>query len=326
MSSPLCVATSDSSALRQVVILVFEGVTLTDVSGISDVFYIASTHFPAVTLPGYQVLVASLHGGPVRTSCGVVIATEPIAQCAAQCIDTLVVPGGGPPEQPPIPPDLVAWLRQYGHLARRVCAVCTGAFLVAEAGLADQRRLTTHWQAAQVLAARYPAVRVEPEPVFVRDESLWSTAGFSAGVDMALALLEEDRGYDAAMDLARLLVVFLKRSSAQSQHSDTLSSQCGVLADFGRLHAWMADNLGADLSIEALAERVTMSPRTFARRYVESVGRTPAKTVELFRVQAAQRYLQEARLSLKQVAALCGFSSAQHLRRAFARHVGYTPD
>lgn len=326
MNSSLRAATSDSSALRQLVILVFEGVTLTDVSGISDVFHIASTHFPAPAIPGYQVVVASLQGGPVRTSCGVVIHTDPIGMCKVQDIDTLVVPGGGPPDHPPVPQDLVAWLREYGALAHRVCAVCTGAFLVAEAGLADQRRLTTHWQAAQVLAARYPAVRVDPDPVFVRDDHLWSTAGFSAGVDMALALLEEDRGYDAAMDLARLLVVFLKRSSAQSQHSETLSSQCGVMADFGRLHAWMADNLGSGLSIEALAEHVNMSPRTFARRYVESVGRTPAKTVELFRVQAAQRYLHEARLSLKQVAALCGFSSAQHLRRAFARHVGYSPD
>lgn len=310
---------------RLIIIMAFDGVTLSDISGISDALDIASTYQVSPQLRGYRIVVASMTGGMVRTSCGISILTEAIALHGTDDIDTLVVPGGGPPSNPPVPADVVQWLRAEGTKARRVCAVCTGAFLVAEAGLADRHRLTTHWKATTLLQDRYQKVLVEHDPIFVRDETLWSTAGFTAGVDMALALLEEDRGYTAAMEIARLLVVFLKRPADQAQHSAPLSSQCGVNADFGTLHAWMLDNLAADLSVEALAAQVSMTPRTFARRYVERVGRTPAKTVELFRIEAVNRRLSEAHLSLKQIARECGFSNEQQLRRAFIRQFGFPP-
>ncbi|MGB3431199.1 GlxA family transcriptional regulator [Achromobacter sp.] len=310
---------------RLIIIMAFDGVTLSDISGISDALDIASTYQVSPQLPGYRIVVASMAGGMVRTSCGIVIFTEAIGGHAAGDIDTLVVPGGGPPNDPPVPLDVVGWLRTAGPSARRVCAVCTGAFLVAEAGLAHRHRLTTHWKAASLLQDRYRDVQVEHDPIFVRDDALWSTAGFSAGVDMALALIEEDRGYSAAIEIAQLLVVFLKRPASQAQHSAPLASQSGASADFGALHAWMLNNLAADLSVEALAAQTNMTPRTFARRYVERVNRTPAKTVELFRVEAVNRRLGEAHLSLKQIARECGFSSEQQLRRAFIRHFGFPP-
>lgn len=310
---------------RLVVIVAFNGVTLSDIAGISDVLDIAKTSQLALSFPDYQIAVASMTGGLIRSSCGISIATEAIDHYENAQIDTLVIPGGGPPTNPPIPPDVVKWLKSQSSRARRVCAVCTGAFIVAEAGLADHRSLTTHWQATSLLQHSYPSVVVEHEPIFLRGDGLWSTAGFSASVDMALALIEDDIGYTTAMDVARLLVVFLKRPSDQSQQSKPLSSQCAVNADFGKLHAWIMDNLGGDLSVEALALHAGMTPRTFARRYVEFLGRTPAKTVELFRLEAANQRLSDAHLSLKQIARECGFGSEQQLRRAFTRHFGIPP-
>ncbi|MDZ5431384.1 DJ-1/PfpI family protein [Pseudomonas fluorescens] len=313
------------SQKRLVVIAAFDGVTLSDIAGISDVLDIAATYQMPPTLPKYQIVVVSMAGGLIKTSCGISILTEAVERYASIAIDTLIVPGGGPPTHPPVPSNLVDWLKIEGPLARRLCAVCTGSFLVAEAGLADHKRLTTHWHATSLLQQKYPDVQIEHEPIFVRDGALWSTAGFSAGVDMALALLEDDVGYTTAMDVARLLVVFLKRPADQSQQSRPLSSQCAVNADFGKLHAWIMDNLAADLSVEMLAEHAGMTPRTFARRYVECLGRTPAKTVELFRIEAANQRLSDAHISLKQIARECGFGNEQQLRRAYIRQFGFPP-
>ncbi|MBS7661621.1 DJ-1/PfpI family protein [Pseudomonas lalucatii] len=308
-----------------VLILAFDGVTLTDIAGPSDVFQIASEYLPWARPATYRIVVASVHGGRVRTSCGIAIATEPLDSIDISSVDTLLVPGGGPPSDPPLPEGLIEWLRLFGGRARRVCAICTGAFIVAEAGLADGKRMTSHWKANPVLATRYPAARIEDSPIFVRDGTIWSCAGFSAGIDLALSLLEDDWGYNAAIEVARLVVVFLKRPGDQPQQSQSLAVQYAGDADFGKLHAWMLCNLSSDLSVEALARRSGMSTRTFARRYVEKVGRTPAKTVELFRVEAAARRICETDASLKQIARDCGFGDEQQLRRSYIRRFGSLP-
>ena len=323
MTNTLQILPGDKS--RLVLILAFDGVTLSDVAGPSDVFDLASKYVANEDTQQYRVVVASLDGGSIRTSCGIRITTETIDSIDIEDVDTLLVPGGGPPTDPPVPADVVFWLRANGRRVRRVCGICTGSFLLAEAGLANGRRLTTHWSATAVLAQRYPEVHVQHEPLFVRDDSLWSSAGFSAGFDLAMALLENDLGYTTAIEVARLLVVFLKRPGDQSQQSQPLATQYGADADFGKLHAWITGHLDCNLTVEALAARVGMTPRTFARRYVERLGRTPAKTVEAFRIDAAARRLREPHASLKQIARECGFGDEQNLRRAFTRRFGHPP-
>jgi transcriptional regulator GlxA family with amidase domain len=220
---------------------------------------------------------------------------------------------------------LVDWVRQRTKKARRVASVCTGAFLLAASGALDGRRAVTHWSYCAELARRFPAVRVESDPIFVRDGSVWTSAGVTAGIDLALALIEEDLGHAVAIEAARRLVVFMKRPGGQSQFSAALAAQASASGPFEALHSWMAAHLRDDLSVERLAERARMTPRTFARRYVDEVGRTPARTVSALRLEAASRSLAESRRPLKRIALDCGFGSEQNLRRAFMRRFGVLP-
>ena len=210
--------------------------------------------------------------------------------------------------------------------ARRTVSVCTGAFLLAEAGLLDGRRATTHWALCDLLEQRFPAVTVDRDAIFVRQERIWTSAGVTAGIDLALALVEEDFGRAVAMDLARDLVVFMKRPGGQSQYSQLLQAQSRDSADFDDLHAWIVDNLyDAGLSVERLAERARMSARNFARVYKEKTGRTPAKALERFRVEAARRMLEQSTRNLEQIAQQCGFGDEERMRVTFQRHLDMTP-
>lgn len=311
---------------RWVVITAFDGVTLSDISGPADIFGLANSYFLDPDQPRYKVIVASVGGGSITTSSGMVIETQDLHSLDPLSIDTLIVAGGGPPEAPPTPAPLVAWLRDHGRKVRRFCAVCTGVFLLAEAGLLQGYRVTTHWLAASRLASRYPNLIVDPQPIFIKDKDAWSSAGFTAGLDLSLAILEEDCGYQVAVRASQVLVMFLRRPGEQPQISAPLVSQAASDAGFARLHGWMMQNLRQDLRIEVLAERAGMSLRTFSRRYMDVVGRTPAKSVELFRVEAAQRELARGNASLKAVARNCGFGSVQNLRRAFVRSLSMMPD
>ncbi|MES2250310.1 MAG: DJ-1/PfpI family protein [Pseudomonadota bacterium] len=309
-----------------VVILAFDEVTASDITGTADVFAMATRYFLGSATPGYRIVIASIGGQPIRTSSGICMATEPLSQIATERIGTLVVPGGGPPADPPIPADLVAWLAREGCQVPRICGICTGTFLLAEAGLLTNKRVTTHWQAARVMAERYPQGRIEADHIYSRDGELWTSAGFTAGLDLALAVLEEDHGYEIAMEAARSFVTFLKRPGHQSQFSAALSSQIAGDRGFSKLHAWLMEHLADELSVETLADCVGMAPRTFARRYTEQVGRTPAKTIEAFRIEAALRSLAEPTLSLKKIARDCGFGDEQNMRRSFVRVLGVGPD
>ncbi|MDR6419718.1 transcriptional regulator GlxA family with amidase domain [Paraburkholderia phenoliruptrix] len=294
----------------------------------------------ALSMPGapparpvaYRTTVASVEGGVLQTFPGLPVVTERLDSLDAEPIDTLIVPGVPVDEHRPLQPELVAWIRRNAPRARRVCSVCTGAFYLAAAGLLDGRRATTHWRDAAQLASRFPNVHVDADPIFIRDAGsgagagvVWTSAGVTAGIDLALALIEEDLGHAVAMQAARRLVVFMKRPGGQSQFSAALAAQASAGGPFDALHSWMAAHLREDLTVERLAERARMTPRTFARRYVDEVGRTPAKTVSALRLEAASRALAESRRPLKRIALDCGFGSEQNLRRAFVRRFGVLP-
>jgi len=283
----------------------------------------------------YRTTVASIDGGVLDTFPGLPVVTQRLDTLDDTPIDTLIVPGIPVDDSHTLQPALIDWIARRAPHVRRICSVCTGAFYLAAAGVLDGRRATTHWRDAQRLAGRFPRVNVDAEPIFIREplpdengeggRAVWTSAGVTSGIDLALALIQEDYGHPVAMQVARRLVVFVKRPGGQSQYSAALAAQTSAGGAFDGLHGWMASNLNGDLSIERLAEEARMSPRTFARRYVDEVGRTPAKTVSALRLEAASRALAESRRPLKRIALDCGFGSEQNLRRAFIRSFGVLP-
>ncbi len=312
------------NAARRIEILAFPRVQLLDVAGPLQVFATAND-IAARGRAGapYALVVVAARAPSLETSAGLKLVVEPLPDPESE-VDTLIVAGGFGVDAAAADAALVAWLRARSRRPRRLASVCSGALLLAAAGALSGRRATTHWGRCAQLARLYPDVRVESDPIFVRDGNVWTSAGVTAGIDLALALVEEDLGRETALAVARQLVVFLKRPGGQSQFSAALSLQRGGDA-FNTLHEWIAGHLTADLSVPRLAERSGMSERTFVRRYREANGLTPAKAVERLRVEAAQRQLCETRASIKRVAARCGFGSAESMRRSFARLARVTP-
>lgn len=311
------------TAMR-VVVLAHDGMNVLDLTGPLQTLHTANRRHGAAPAP-YDVVVASEQGGLILTSAGLEVMTVALDALAGLAIDTLIAPGGCKGEEYVVSPGLAVWVRERASSVRRLCSVCTGAFLLAAAGQLDGRRAATHWHWAARLQAAYPAVAVDPDRIFIRDGAVWTSAGVTAGIDLTLALVEADLGHRVAIDTARQLVVFMKRSGGQSQFSAPLSAQAGAHDDFVELHAWVADHLGDDLRIERLAERVNMSPRNFARVYLARSGRTPARMVEALRLEAARRLLEETDLPLKRVATMTGHVDEQNLRRTFVRCMGVTP-
>jgi transcriptional regulator GlxA family with amidase domain len=257
--------------------------------------------------------------------------TEPVAATTRKGgIDTLIVPGGPGVHDAAADKWTADWVGRQSATVRRIASVCTGAFLLAETGILAGRRATTHWKSCSRLQARYPDILVDADPIYVRDGRIWTSAGITAGIDLSLALVEDDLGRKVAMQVARHLVVFLNRPGGQSQFSAPLEAQAAA-ADgnapnhFAPLHGWIAGHLAGDLRVERLAEQAGMSPRTFARIYAAKMGMTPARMVEKIRVEAVRRTLEETDLPIKYIAVICGFGQEERLRRAFARQVGTTP-
>jgi len=273
----------------------------------------------------YDVHVVSADGGAITTGCGLQVHTDTFASLRGQRIDTLIVPGGCAGSRFEAPAALARWIGETASSVRRVASVCTGAFVLAQAGLLAGRRAATHWHWVEQLRARHPDVLVDADRIFIKDGPIWTSAGVSAGIDLTLALIEEDLGHRLAIETARELVVFVKRAGGQSQFSVPLTAQASGDARFTDLHAWMAAHLRHDLRVDVLAERAGMSPRTFARTYASNVGRTPAKTVDAMRLEAACRALEETALPIKTVAATAGYADEQALRRAFQRRLGVSP-
>jgi transcriptional regulator GlxA family with amidase domain len=222
-------------------------------------------------------------------------------------------------------PALFAWLRRIAPTVRRLGSVCVGSFLLAEAGLLDGKRATSHWRFSKELACRYPMVKVESKLVWVKDENIYTSAGISAGIDLALAWVEEDCGATISQEVARELVLFLRRSGGQKQLSVTLSAQASEMKAIQELQVWIMENLRKKLSVQVLADRVAMSVRNFERVFTRELGRTPSKYVLHARVEAARHRLERTDRGLKQIAAACGFASADSMRRAFLRSAGTTP-
>jgi len=240
-------------------------------------------------------------------------------------VDTVLIAGGLGAQEMWYEAAFLDWLREKSTTARRFGSICTGALVLAEAGLLDGRRATTHWYWCDKLAQSYPCVKVDPEPIYVRDGNCYTSAGVTAGLDLALALVEEDLGGSIALRIAQMMVVFLRRPGGQSQFSATLAAQTCENRLFGDLLAWLPDNIKRDLSVVELARRAAMSPRNFARLFMQAVGTTPARYIENIRFEAARRLLESTTSTLDEVADASGFASAEILRRVFSRRLGVTP-
>lgn len=312
------------SALRVVEVLAYPAVQLLDVTGPAQVFASANDAVVAAGgTPPYVVKVVAQGGEGVTASAGLRFATDPLSPWC-EALDTLLVAGGTGAEAATENPVLIEWVRHRATQARRIASVCTGAFLLAAAGLLDGRRAATHWEYCSRLAQRFPSVRVEPDPIFVRDGPIWTSAGVTAGIDLALALVEEDLGRSVALAVARYLVVFLKRPGGQAQFSTTLALQAAE-DSFGALHDWISTHLAEDLSLSVLAHQAGMSERSFSRHYARATGQTPARAIERLRVEAARRLLSESRTPIKRIMQRCGFGSEETMRRSFLRLLAVTP-
>ncbi|WLH75712.1 DJ-1/PfpI family protein [Pseudomonas fluorescens] len=309
---------------RIIHVLAFDNAQVLDVTGPLQVF--ASTNDLArqrgLPLP-YAASVIAAQTTPVMTSAGLALLAEPLPAADTPC-DTLVIAGGWGVYGAAEDAELVAWVKQKAQHTRRMASVCTGAFLLAASGLLDGCRVATHWTRCEELARKYPLLTVESNPIFIQQGAVWTSAGVTAGIDLCLALVEEDLGRAVALEVARHLVVFLKRPGGQSQFSAALSLQKGDTR-FADLHAWIADNLSLDLNIPTLAAQAGMSERSFVRHYRAETGQTPARAVELIRVDAARRQLADSTASVKRIAVQCGFGCEETLRRSFLRALDVTP-
>ena len=310
--------------VRVVEFLTFPLVQLLDVTGPFQVFASANDFvLEAGGRPRYDLRVVAQSGAQVTASSGLKLSTLPLPRSGA-AVDTLMVAGGQGVEAAAADPVIIDWVQARAKTARRIASVCTGAFLLAASGLLDGRRAVTHWSYCAELARRYPKVRVESDPIFVRDSSVWSSAGVTAGIDLALALVEEDLGPTIVLAVARYLVVFMKRPGGQAQFSTALSLQA---ADdkFGALHEWISKHLDDDLPLPVLADQAGMSERSFSRHYAQATGLTPARAIERLRVEAARRLLSESGLPVKRISRRCGFGSEETMRRSFLRLLAVTP-
>ena len=297
-----------------------------DVVGPLEAFGIASRMLEQSTgRPGYETeFVTSAADLTVPTSGGVsILAHRRYCEVRGK-VDTLLIAGGAG-TRGPRDPALLAWLRKMDTQARRTCSICTGAYLLADAGLLNGKRATTHWRFVESFARRHPDVAWDPNPIFVQDGHIYTSAGITAGMDLSLALIEADYGSALALDVARHMVIFLRRPGSQAQFSAALSAQAAERRSLQDLQVWIAENLAKDLSVEVLAERAAMSTRNFARVFAQELGTTPARYVEQVRIEAARAQLASTDDSVDQVANRCGFSSAELLRRCFLRHFKVAP-
>ncbi len=311
-------------AKRRVVFVVYPNFVLLDLSGPLQVF----THAQAdgADTPAYHPVIVSLEGGSVASNTVFPIPTTSIEELLDEDVHTLIVVGGDGAYTAMRDPALIKAMSHIANRAHRACSVCSGALVLAATGLLDGRRAVTHWEDCDNLARLFPKVLVEEDPIFVQDGRFWTSAGVTAGIDMALAIVAEDLGRPAALRMAQSIIVPIVRSGGQSQFSPALGQQIrDASGRFEALHAWIADNLADDLTVDTLADVAGMSARNFSRLYTSEMGTTPAKAVEVLRTDAARDLLETTDLGVKEIAARSGFRDDERLRRAFERQLKTSP-
>jgi transcriptional regulator GlxA family with amidase domain len=321
----------DASAgrVRTIVFLAAPSTQILDVAGPFQIFVRAAELFvqdhPLRKRPYNVVLVSSTRQRKVTTNCGLVLTGSETFRSLKGPIDTLLVAGGTGLEKAVRDEQLLSWVRTVAERVRRIGSICTGAFLLAAAGLLDGKRATTHWKWAAELQKRYRLTIVDPDPIYIRDGNTYTSAGITAGMDLALGLVEEDLGSQLALRVAREMVLYLRRAGGQSQFSTALALEASDRKQIEETRSWALDHLQQELSVGKLAARAGMSPRNFARVFVEDTGTTPARFVERLRVETARRRLEESRDKLEKIANDCGFSSISTLRRSFLRVLHVPP-
>jgi len=315
--------------LRTIVIVAYDGITLLDATGPVEVFEMVNRGMREAgnAGPAYAISILAESSGVFASSCGVKLVADAAWHECAEQVDTLIVVGSSDEylNKALANRKLVDWLREAGGRARRLVSVCTGAFLLAEAGLLDGKKATTHWMDVERLRDQYPLVAVEPDAIYVRDGSVSTSAGVTTCMDLALSLVEEDYGRKIALAAARRLVLYLKRPGGQTQFSTHLRAQMAVDGPLGQLLAWMEAHAHLKIKVEGLAERAAMSPRNFARVFLRETGLTPARYLDRIRLERAIRHLEETSHRIETIALESGFASAEQLRRAFQRRMGITP-
>lgn len=327
LNNPFKIFTMEN--VKHIVLIAPPNTTLLDLAGPLDVFVKAADYIDTYVRPGqssYKVHVLSTEASKVvNTSSCLPIVCEGNLKSIQYEIDTVLITG-----IPNAPVNMVSdytlqWLKGQAKTARRVGSVCAGAFILAEAGLLDGKRATTHWRVCDKLAGLYPKIKVEKDPIFVKDGNIYTSAGISTGMDLALAMVEEDYGRDVALSVARQLVLYLKRPGNQSQFSVVLSLQKVDHQPVQQIIEWINAHLGEEISVEMMAEKVNMSPRNFARVFLRETGITPAKYVEKIRLETARRRLEETNLTLDEISEECGLGGADTMRRLFLRHMKTSP-
>lgn len=315
---------------KHIVIMVPSMTSILDVAGPLEVFSktidYAKTNFASEPIP-YITHVVSIEANTiVQTSSGLPLICEGNLNSINYPVDTMIIAGkGGAEPNSSVLSPIVDWLKTNIDNVRRVASICTGAFVLAEAGLLKGKRATSHWRSCDILAKNYPDIRVEKDPIFIKDGKIYTSAGISTGMDLALALVEEDLGREVAVNIARVLVLYLKRPGNQSQFSNILMHQQVDYQPVKDIQSWVMEHLDEEITVDSMAERALMSSRNFARVFLKETGITPAKYVEKMRLETARRRLEETHLTLEEISSECGIGSADSLRRLFIRHLKTTP-
>ncbi len=311
---------------KKILILGFRDAQILDITGPMEILTSASDAMPH---RAYEVMLAGPNSSSIKTTCGLSLSVDrsfrELSPSECRHIDTLIVAGGRGMRQHVSDPELIKVVQQTAKHARRITSVCTGAFVLAAAGLLNGKRAVTHWMYCDALSRSFPSVTVDQDAIYVRDGKVWTSAGVTAGMDLALALVEDDLGRELALDIARQKVMFMMRPGGQSQFSAHLAAQQPQDRPLSDLLQWIVDNVDRDLSVPALAQHAAMSERNFARHFTKETGTTPARFVEAARLQAARQKLEEDAISMDQIAHQSGFSNAERMRRAFQRHLGISP-
>lgn len=316
---------ADGTTLHPVWFLVFDRFQLLDVCGPLQVFATANDELAlAGRIARYDTRICALAAGLVTSSSGAALQARALPRRLVRTVGTLLIPGG-PGVWDNAQDELADWTRRAAPRISRLASVCTGAFVLARTGLLDGGCAVTHWAACDQLAERHPAIEVQRDAIYFRQGKVWTSAGVTAGIDMALGMVEADAGRDIAMAVAKKLVVFYKRPGGQAQFSSALLEQAAGDTRIGELHQWIATRLRSGFSVAQMAERLGMTPRTFARFYRRQTGITPAHGVEQIRLEHACRLIESRRLAFKTVARQCGYSSEEIMRRSFHRHLRVSP-